>query len=321
MVNTNHKLFIFWHTFLGDSESRFRYIIQRQIKELIPILPIAGGVFVTIGDFWILSFIRGLVPVEFLNLFSFSSVVEPYHEGVTTSLIFDMVFKGEILSEDLILYFHSRGSSRTWSCNTTVPSDQWTMCMEYYLLTNYDKVVEKLHNYYTVGLEMFSHSNRIDSSSDVSVWHYSGNFWWARASWISNLRDPKSISTGNFEIDRYLLSEDWILSPENGTLRLDDHCVIHRTGPIYKRGMFNTYKDPYIGKYYRPYDSYSKSLPSPLHLNGRILWDCLELYSHLNFFRLFLVFIAILSRVTYDKSKPYIKRLLLPILVFSTLGF
>jgi len=83
--------------------------------------------------------------------------------------------------DDNILYLHTKGSSNA----TIVPEFNWIEDVRRYQLyqniTRYKEALEFLKEYDTCGAELIYNP----------VAHYSQNFWWARASHINTLIDPR----------------------------------------------------------------------------------------------------------------------------------
>ena len=90
-----------------------------------------------------------------------------------------------------ILYLHSKGV-RTNGQNPCI--EDWTKYMAYFNIECWRECQIGLNLYDTTGVNL---------SSQVA-WHYSGNFWWARASYISTL--------GNCDREPYLAPEMWVCS-------------------------------------------------------------------------------------------------------------
>lgn len=85
--------------------------------------------------------------------------------------------------ESYILYLHHKGASNPLSPNL----DDWRKFMLYYNVQQYKNCIEKLdQGYDTVGVNW----------KDNPYPHYSGNYWWAKSSYIKKLKTleiPKTI--------------------------------------------------------------------------------------------------------------------------------
>lgn len=113
------------------------------------------------------------VMAEFANVhFHHTSDTPQWWEWPTVNFIKEHCDASD--EEFYVMYFHLKGLSRPG--DTT--AQDWRKFMEYWIVENWQACVAKLdENFDTVG------PNFIESP-----WpHYSGNFWWARASYIRKL--------------------------------------------------------------------------------------------------------------------------------------
>ena len=97
----------------------------------------------------------------------------------------------EIQPDSRILYLHSKGV-RTNGENPYITD--WTNYMTFFVVECWRECQIGLDLYDTTGVNL---------SSQVA-WHYSGNFWWARAEYISTL--------GECSREPYLAPEMWVCS-------------------------------------------------------------------------------------------------------------
>ena len=84
------------------------------------------------------------------------------------------------------LYLHSKGAANKWvehdqSELRRMCIESWIDFMLYHLVEKYGHCVKLLEHYDTCGCNM--------SSPDKPYWHYSGNFWWSRNSYLGKLPD------------------------------------------------------------------------------------------------------------------------------------
>ena len=105
-------------------------------------------------------------------------------EGVTLKLIHQHAIKNP---HDKILYIHTKGAGRAFTDVNKFPSNNdkpwvysWRNAMNDQLINKYQHCVADLQTHDVVGIK-WKHR---------PVPHYSGNFWWANARWISKLEDP-----------------------------------------------------------------------------------------------------------------------------------
>jgi GR25 family glycosyltransferase involved in LPS biosynthesis len=87
-----------------------------------------------------------------------------------------------------VLYLHTKGITQK-SPNVT----DWVNMMLYFLVEKTEECVEKLKEYDTVGCNLYLHSHECRS-------HYSGNFWWAKTSYLRTLPYLSMISSHEAEI-------------------------------------------------------------------------------------------------------------------------
>lgn len=112
----------------------------------------------------------------------------------------------------------------------------------------------------TAGLELFPHPARIARRRTgwKDVFHYSGNFWWARPTYLARLPDPVKAARGGQ--DRHECCEDWLLTNYH---RWQRHEVLHYTGlaPGFP-GRIHKYLDRYPEAMWSCADRVEPSRPS-----------------------------------------------------------
>lgn len=95
-----------------------------------------------------------------------------------------------------VFYIHTKGiSTYGKTCNPPSPArqrniDDWRRYLEYYLITNYKRCVEELNTCDMVGVNWRGKGTGSVIIPQVDC-HFSGNFWWARASYISTLGEVR----------------------------------------------------------------------------------------------------------------------------------
>jgi hypothetical protein len=91
-----------------------------------------------------------------------------------------------------VLYLHTKGVTRS-SLNV----DDWTNYMIYFNITEYERCIDHLtnHGYDTVGVNLFT----------TPPIHYSGNFWWAKSSYLKKL---KRCIHENYNSPEFWLTQD-----------------------------------------------------------------------------------------------------------------
>lgn len=99
--------------------------------------------------------------------------------------------KNYIQPNDKFLYIHSKGVTKPDSKNIY----SWRTIMEYYLFAKYKECLTLLKNYDIVGMPY----------KTVNIGpHFSGNFWWANASYFLSL--PNTIGTGYNDPEIYIFT-------------------------------------------------------------------------------------------------------------------
>ena len=150
-------------------------------------------------------------------------------------------FCDNISSEIYILYIHTKGV-RNAGNKETIKS--WRLMMEYFLVNKYKECINYLSIFDTLGsniVNSFCCNKEFSRINENHTFHYSGNFWWSKKSYIDKLNYINLDLTKNSINTRYK-AENWILSnyPDAniGILFQDDT----NTHP-YHRYIFDYYKD------------------------------------------------------------------------------
>jgi len=229
-------LYIYWHICIyKESKERGKYIINRQYKKMKE-----SGLIERSENVYICYVSDIEFPCEnIINDPKVKIIVREKsgYEGVTTTNL--KKFCDQTTEENLILYIHNRGLSHSENS----PSEDWTLMMEFFLIENWRKSIKQLEEKYTCGCEMFSHTDRINSND--FIFHYSGNFWWSRSSYIKLLKYP------SFE-NRWVESEDWVLQLAEHGIPKECFGILHRTSQNrYEQGMVHSYIDRYPSIYYK----------------------------------------------------------------------
>ena len=120
--------------------------------------------------------------------------------------------KDNIKEDGLYLYLHSKGVTKSTNENIK----DWRRCMEFLLIKNAKKCIEKLNEGYdTVGIMKHPWAPHP---------HYSGNFWWASGIYLKKLFIEKQI------MGDYTGPEMFVLS---NNPKAYDFYPIHHTNPEY----------------------------------------------------------------------------------------
>jgi hypothetical protein len=104
--------------------------------------------------------------------------------------------KDNIKEDGLYLYLHSKGVTKTTNDNIK----DWRRCMEFFLIKNAKKCIEKLNEGYdTVGIMKHPWAPHP---------HYSGNFWWATGNYLKKLFNEKQIMSDYTGPEMFVLSNN-----------------------------------------------------------------------------------------------------------------
>jgi hypothetical protein len=85
-----------------------------------------------------------------------------------------------------VLYFHTKGVSKN-----TLQLNAWRLYMEYYTIDKWRECVEYLNEYDCCGTDCYNSKemflDKYVQEQQFGSWFFSGNFWWANASYINTL--------------------------------------------------------------------------------------------------------------------------------------
>lgn len=267
---TTTKFYIVWHILSqADSQSHIRKILERQLATLkrSGILEAPAFQRILIGyigqSFLFEDMFADLEKIEFL------AHSDRGYEGVTMMALKTRVTqthaqegeeygeedygeeegRGEELrraQEVFFLYVHTRGASHPEHS----PAWTWTRMMEHFMIERHQECRQALATHNTTGCALAPHNGvRKLPRRPWGMWHYPGNFWWARASYIRCLPWPLEVHTLKYEN-----SEDWILHEANRMFPLHTFHCMHQPA---RR----------IDSYYEHYDDFATTtapaLPSP----------------------------------------------------------
>jgi hypothetical protein len=142
--------------------------------------------------------------------------------------------------EIYVLYIHTKGVRKVGNEHVI---ESWRKMMEYFLIENYQYCIDNLINFDTIGNNIVNmHCYNFDEIcvNKNHTYHYSGNFWWSKKTYIDKL-NFLDINLFNSTINTRYRAENWILSkyPEAivGYIFQDDT----NTHP-YHRYIFDNYK-------------------------------------------------------------------------------
>lgn len=85
-----------------------------------------------------------------------------------------------------VMYFHVKGVTRDGEMRRI--ADSWRAYMEHFVFHQWNKCISLLNTYDTVGVELREGLENVhEGETFAPPPHYSGNFWWATASYINTL--------------------------------------------------------------------------------------------------------------------------------------
>lgn len=232
---------VFWHICIHQEKlARGIHIIQRQFdkmvrSQLLERVERVNVVFV------------GNIPFPCPEMLrhpkvSIIATIRHGYEGVTSHCLKRTCDTQD--HETLVLYLHNRGMSHPQDS----PSEDWTLMMEYFVVERWRHSIQLLRDKYACGCELWAHTSRVNPKD--FIYHYSGNFWWSRSTYVRQINPPVF---GN----RYLESEDWILQLADHGIPKEHFGILHRTNAPFKRGVVHSYLDRY------PFSCYASGNETP----------------------------------------------------------
>jgi len=140
------------------------------------------------------------------------------------------------IKDAYILYIHTKGV-RNAGNKETIKS--WRKMMEYFLIECHEKCLTFLEDYDTLGCNVINKGDiRVNKDH---AYHYSGNFWWSKKSYIKNL-PYLDIELSQKSVQLRFRGENWILSAYPNTkvgVLFQDNTNIHP----YNKYVFDYYKE------------------------------------------------------------------------------
>lgn len=169
---------VVYHTYLVGG---WKELIDKQLKRLIK-----SGLYENANEIWVTINLADNLESEVYEFFkSYNKIKLEFHTDNFAE--YPGIKKVKELCEKYdckIFYFHTKGVSNNWiTFESKQPSQKkidnvnsWRECMEYFLIDNWNKCIEKLETYDNVGV------------SCNNGW-FSGNFWWSKSSHIRKTRE------------------------------------------------------------------------------------------------------------------------------------
>lgn len=197
------SIIIYYHIFVNDKELCFQ-IVEEQIDYILksPIYSKIDKINCCITgnnkDNFIkmINYIKNL-PDKFI--IRKSDFADTTYERYTLLTLKEDLYSNKLnCDNNYFLYIHNKGSSLVDN-NKIEPVGDWRRCMMYFLLSKADKCIEHLQDNDTVGI--FKHPTCHQS-------HYSGNFWWARGSYLKILFDTQHMDNSYFGPEMFLFKSN-----------------------------------------------------------------------------------------------------------------
>ena len=118
-----------------------------------------------------------------------------------------------------ILYLQTKGISYNPSLQTV---NDWIDLMLYWLVERHDKCIELLENtdIHTLGC----------NKANTPQQHYSGNFWWSKSEWLSQIE--------KFQGTEKALAEWWLMSLKGGKHRCLFNSGVDHYQSVYPRSFY-----------------------------------------------------------------------------------
>ena len=139
-----------------------------------------------------------------------------------------------------ILYLHNKGVNKSGNSKVV---QSWREMMEYFLIEKGLYCYKNLNYFDTIGCNIINKcDNEISKINNNHAYHYSGNFWWSKSSYIKNLKKLEISYDSNDRKNSRFQCENWILSNldnKNIGIIYQDNTNIHP----YHRYIFNNYKN------------------------------------------------------------------------------
>jgi hypothetical protein len=146
--------------------------------------------------------------------------------------------------EIYILYIHTKGVRKAGN-EEVIKS--WRNMMEYFLIEKFEECINYLNIYDTLGcnaVNKYCTDFEKISINKNHAFHYSGNFWWSKKSYIDKLPFIEILLNNESFLTRYK-AENWILSDYSNLNSNSKFGIIFQdntnTHP-YHRYVFNLYK-------------------------------------------------------------------------------
>ena len=113
------------------------------------------------------------------------------------------------LSEDFnVLYIHTKGVAYLEKGNTKEIVMYWRKYMEHFCIGKWKECLNALDEYDAAGCEFYGSNKHF--SGNVNPPHFSGNFWWARSSYLRTLPRVEDVILPEIHSAERMKAEFWI---------------------------------------------------------------------------------------------------------------
>lgn len=217
--NMADNIYVFWHVYASDDRRHWcQQIIKRQYE-----LFTSTGLADKAKAIYVCYVGKGIFPYQEVVTDPRFTLRRRAIEGcefVTTSAMHSWARK-EAPKNACVLYIHNKGER--W--NPRAPAWDWAKMLEYFVIERHEDAIANLASAFTTGPNLIKWDldlttdkpaikcANIDRTKHQKVWHYSGNFFWARASYIASLPAPRGTYYGSGEF-WHLRSMGEVLKPE-----------------------------------------------------------------------------------------------------------
>lgn len=235
--NWGIETFVKYDEFTYIKESyHSNYYFEKNDNKINNLVPIHIFIHITLINDWKEIFIDILDNIKKSGLYE---LVTKIHLGIlgNIDLIYDDIFKDDKINiiyidqrttlyeiqtinyikyfcnesdkELYILYIHTKGVRNVGNKDVT---KSWRKMMEFFLINHYKKCLNYLNDFDTIGNNIVNSycSENVNINKD-HTYHYSGNFWWSKKSYIDKL-DFLPLDLTNNSINTRYRAENWILS-------------------------------------------------------------------------------------------------------------
>jgi hypothetical protein len=111
-------------------------------------------------------------------------------------------------TEANILYIHAKGVSRPDNPHI----QDWRRMMEHFLIHRHERCLELIKDYDALGILVCNSGNGERITNENHKFHFSGNFWWSKTSYLRNLPSLYQSHINDLSHNcRWWLCETWLL--------------------------------------------------------------------------------------------------------------